>query len=278
MISNQITKEYDINNFYIGELTIISNNSNEETENLKLLETGAILLENRTISNDKEWSKKTKQAKVLTVFYYINDNYLCLHNDNIYTINEIKIFNNITKYLPKISFSNKNKLTIREILSVFNTLFQSNVPLNEIYNNQKYKLTDFYLGTLVLPTEFISLDNPKDHRYLNQPLNYILEKSTKSRKISSKSITSATENPLSLPLGRYIHTYYKCLFLKLPNNQGYYNINNFQIYTKEIKSNLSVQERPVGESYCEDLISITEMIDKSQLGNKVSIKKILSKF
>jgi len=49
------------------------------------------------------------------------------------------------------------------------------------------------------------------------------------------------------------------------------------VYNKEIKTNSSNQERPVGESYCEDLIPLTEILDKSQISNKVSIKKVLSK-
>jgi len=276
MLTNK-EKEYDINNFYIGELTLISNNSKEENTNLNLLETGAILLENKTIYDAKEWSKKPKQSKILTIFYYINDNYLCLHNNKTYQTNEIDLFNNLTSFLPQISFNIKNKLTIQEVLTIFNTLFQPSVPLNTIYNDKKYKLTDLYLGTLVLPTEFIPLDKQKKHQYLNQPLKYILDKSTKSRKTSSKSITSVTSNPLSLPLGRYIHTYYKCLFLKLPNNQGYYNINNFQIYNNDLKPNLSNQEKPIGESYYEDLIPLTEILDKQKLGNNISIKKVLSK-
>jgi len=275
MLSNE--KKYDINNFYIGELTLISNNSTEENKNLKLLESGAILLENKNIYDDKEWSKKTKKLKVLTIFYYINDNYLCLHNNKIYTTNEINISNTLSSFLPKISFKIPNELTITSVITIFNNLFQPTISLNTIYNDQKYRLADLYLGTLVLPTEYIPLDNPKNHHQLNQTQNLILSKSTKSRKTLSKSITSSTPNPLALPLGRYIHTYYKCLFLKLPNNQGYYNINNFQVYNKEIKTNSSNQERPVGESYCEDLIPLTEILDKSQISNKVSIKKVLSK-
>lgn len=61
MLSNE--KQYDINNFYIGELTLISNNSTEANKNLKLLESGAILLENKNICDDKEWSKKQKNQK-----------------------------------------------------------------------------------------------------------------------------------------------------------------------------------------------------------------------
>ena len=277
MSETEKIKVYNMNDFYIGELILTSNNSEEENENLKILEQGAILLENKTICDKKEWSKKTKKIKLLTIFYYVNDNYLCLHNNKIYTQNEINIVNNLTSFIPKISFKIPQNLTITEGLTVFNFLFRQNVSLSTIYSDRKYKLKDLYLGTLVLPTEFISSNNPKEHQFLNQPLNCILSKSIKSRKTSSKSITNTTPNPLSLPLGRYIHTYYKCLFLKLPNNQGYYNINNFQIYNQENIYDSSKTDKPIGESYCEDLMPLTEILDKSQLGNNISIKKVLSK-
>ena len=275
MLTNE-EKEYNINNFYIGELTLTSNNHKED-EFLKLFESDAILLENKTICDAEEWSKKTKQIKVLTIFYYINNNYLCLHNNKSYTKDEINISDDLSSFLPKISFKIPTTISIPKVLSTFNNLFQPKISLNEIYNDQKHKVADLYLGTLVLPTDFIPLNKQKDHKHLNQPINYILSKSTKIRKTSSKSITEETTNPLSLPLGRYIHSYYKCLFLKLPNNQGYYNINNFQIYNKEIPLNLPSQEKPIGESYCENLIPLIEISDKQQLGNKVSLKKVLSK-
>lgn len=290
MIIENLTnlEKYDINNFYIGELCLTqkidttsylrSKYPEKLIKKKNLLIKGAINLQKNNFSEDAmSFERREKYYKVLTIFYKYNNNYLCLHDGNIYGISTIDFCNNLIKLpvmLPKIGYNIPEKLTFKETLLIFENLFEPTISLEKMYNNDKYKINDLYIGNLVLYTEFLSLGQSRDKKEINLPIRYILEKNSKLIGISSNSIKEADSINKNLPIGKYKYTHFKCLFLKLPN--GLYNINDFQIYTKGISKITSQKNRPIGESYYEKLVPLAKELDKSP-GNKISIPSVLSK-
>ena len=283
MISNEVNnKMYNIDNFYVGELLFIKKISDENFANVleikkQLLANGAINLTNddSNYADLFDWNQNVKYYKVITIFYKEKDNFLCLHDGNIYkNCEETKCLNltELTKMLPKVSYDYPQKVTIDQVLMMFNKLFNKSYKLIDIYKDTKYQITDFYVGNLIILIKFTDKET-KQKQYYNIYEKYILEKN--SHLIGYLSNSNKVNDLVNLPVGRYKYNVYRCLVLKLSDN-SLYNINNFQIYKNQDRPYNLISERPVGESYYENLTPITDVL-KIPKTTRLSIPKVLTK-
>ena len=245
-------EKYSINNFYVGELLLVEKlGSNGGKEILGILKkSGAKEI---SFTNNTDLKKRERYYKVLTIFMKVNDSYLCLHDGNVYKDNVSGLWS-LSSLLPKYSYHIKDKISIRKSLG--------------LYNDDKYDVNDFYVGTLVLYNEFIPGNKGIDKRYFNMPFKYILSK-------NSSYICSSNKggNIVDGVNGLCIYNHYRSLFLSI--NGVMYSINGFMELDKYYFENESLGKDIYGESYCKQLVPISDKLDIKAA--KISIPKVLSK-
>ena len=120
-------KKYNIENFYIGELclsrefgnllvrTALSEEEKSQIE-IRLITkcNGAI-----EINNYIDWSARRNYVSLFTLFYKENEQYICLHNNNVYSTNGFDHCQNLiplSTVLPKVSSTIPNELSINFVL------------------------------------------------------------------------------------------------------------------------------------------------------------------
>lgn len=283
-------QKYPLSNFYVGELYLsyeyknlltpemYSENMNKKLEiQMKTLKNGAIDFQNTSfIRQYINWQQGKKQTGVLTIFYKENNNYICLHNGQSYTLDGEDYPKNLislTSLLPQIDFNIPCNLTVPMALSLFDQLFAKDAKKNLItrFNNSIFDTQKFYVGNLNLCTGFSDNKSKTKYQYYNLARRYILYKST-----AHLGSMFGIDAYLDDDLGTYHYDSFKCLFLKLSHNQ-LYNINNFQMYSNEIIDNLDPKSDLIGESYIEWLTPFNEVLDNNgiRVPGKITIPKAL---
>lgn len=277
MLNNE--RIYNIDNFYIGEICIvekIGNSLNNNTDTFKPYRTVLNLKSNGalgiSLKKDINWEKREKYYKVLTIFYKNGNEFICLHDGNIYSPMPNTLYN-LSSLLPKYSYNIPTKITIKTALSLFNILFNKSLSLEKIYNNDKYNIEDFFIGTLALYTGFIPKDKKNEPQDVNLAIKYILSNNSHNICLTSKSTNGNLLNDQIVVPGRHQHKYYKSLFLKVPD--GMYSVNGFITLNKSLSGNIFEKTPTIAESYYKQLIPITEKIKIPS--KKISIPKVLEK-
>lgn len=259
-------EKYSINNFYVGELLLVEKlSSNGGKEALgRLKKSGAKEI---SFTNNTDLKKRERYYKVLTIFMKVNDSYLCLHDGNVYKDNVSGLWS-LSSLLPKYSYHIKDKISIRKSLGLYNDLFHKGESLECLYNDDKYDANDFYVGTLVLYNEFIPGNKEIDKRYFNMPFKYILSK-------NSSYICSSNKggNIVDGVNGLGVYNHYRSVFLNI--NGIMYSINGFMKLDKYYFENESLGKDMIGESYCKQLVPISDKLDIK--ADSISIPKVLRK-
>ena len=177
-------------------------------------------------------------------------------------------------YLAKISYDMPSTLSYKEAKKLFEATFNSN---RIIYNDDKYNIDDFYLGTLDLCTGFYNdkLSYSDIHR-INEQIN-----------IPSELLLSKSYNGLGMFFGEkkeidgklYFRDYTVFHTIYMQKLDGLYSIHDYQIYNPnetELKECNSIARinRPLREEFdCrgieyEDEISIPKVL-KLQVKNRI---------
>lgn len=220
----EINKKYNIEEFYIGELYLYTNfanfispyyNTNQQNKIESFSKTGAINFQQDEARKYIDWENKREYTGFLTIFYKKDNKYICLHDGVSYYIDGNNFIENLiplNQLLPKINTNKISEISITNALELFDILFKQQVNL---YNKEKYPITDYYIGNLVL-RETYHQDSLQESRYIyiNLPYHIILDK-------SNLFIESYNQE-------NYTNIIYRCLFLK--QHQHLYNLNNYQYY------------------------------------------------
>ena len=189
---------YDINNFYIGQL-LINLCDNQSTNDL--LNKKFIL---KMQSNFDTVIKNGDDYYVITIFYKLNNDLICLHNFKNYKVNECNFLYSLRMFFPKIDFEIPKQIKFSEALMIFRYMFDMNLKdsFETMNTNYLYNISDYYVGNLYLK------NNVSSHE--NEIYKYILRKS------SAKNITFNDAKDYD--------SIYKCLFYQ--STFGLYNLNN----------------------------------------------------
>ena len=163
-------KKHDVDNYYVGNLNFafpIGNALLASVGGVKLTDedrlkrdlfyttivNGAINLELIHMNNVVTSNNKYRYDSVLTLFYKEDDNYYCLHNGNTYKLdnNGDTFCSDLIKLkdiVPKFGYNLPNQISNYKAKSIFNGLFK-NFKIN-MFNNDKFNINDFYIGSLDL--------------------------------------------------------------------------------------------------------------------------------
>lgn len=220
-------KNYNIDEFFVGELYLYTNFANFISESYNPLnrnyvnnfsKSGAICFQQDIISRYIDWEEKREYTGFLTIFYKQKDKYICLHDGNTYQLNGSNFIENLaplSELLPKINTELITTITIPKALQLFNTLFKTTKDENKLYNEQKEAIKDFYVGDLTLRKIYHQENNPDSkYMYINLPHHIALDK-------SNLAIQSFSDSD-------YVSVIYRCLFLR--KDLDLYNLNNYQFY------------------------------------------------
>ena len=191
----KVKRKYDIKNFYVGELYIstgiskplgLSPNKEITKENRikydiqnKTVMNGAIDINNQfclSKDNGLRW-----YDGYLTIFYKVNNSYICLHNGNTYRLTGEDFCENLFRLdtlLPKISYNIPKEISNEDSLRLFEKLFNKNYEYKteKFYTNESYKLDNFYVGSLAFCEQYTPLEfEPGERRSknINTPQQYI---------------------------------------------------------------------------------------------------------
>lgn len=220
-------KNYNIDEFFVGELYLYTNFSNFISECYDPLNrnyvdnfsnSGAICFQQDIISRYIDWEKKREYTGFLTIFYKQGDKYICLHDGKTYKLNGSNFIENLTplrELLPKINTEILSKITIPKAMQLFDTLFKVTKSANKLHNEQKEAIKDFYVGDLTLRKIYHQEKNPDSkYMYIDLPHHIVLDKSN----LAIQSFSNSD----------YISIVYRCLFLR--QDLDLYNLNNYQFY------------------------------------------------
>ena len=265
--------KYNINNFYVGELTfllkfgnVLSNEIIPETEqkrqdifNIKL--NGAIGLDDYLFSIYTNWEKRLDYRSVFTIFYKNNNKYYCLHNGKSYELGDQgeDYCSNLTRLincLPKFCCNISNEISFKEAIKIFNILFKK--PIKKIYTKETINVNDIYLGSLDLCW---GLDVNKERESRFYFVNIPEHKTLSSQKeiyggygYTNRTILNDDK------IIEYDYSGYSCLYLLYENGKCY-NLNDFQIYNlnENNKYNNKVEiKKTLLESLDENNINVKE--------------------
>lgn len=279
-------EKHDIKNFYVGELYIstgingplLSSNKEITKENRIKYDIQRKIIMNGAIDINKHFCLNTDNGfrwykGFLTIFYRQDNNYICLHNGNYYRLTGEDFCENLfrlDKLLPKISYNCPKEISTRRALIMFEQLFDKNYEYQteKFYNNQSYKLDDFYVGCLAFCYNCKSLDERRT-KNINLPQKYILSKS--DAHLSFITGCSDDENEIE-----YDHLHFDTLFLK--RKKGLYNLHNFQIYNSGILEKKHFLEHKPNESYYDWMVPFAEVLEEKKLeynSDNITIPKAL---
>lgn len=148
-------KIYNINNFYIGELYLSyefknllqSENSIQKSKTSSLCINGAINFEQGLLRKYIDWEKRKSYEGILTIFYKENDNYISLYSGKLYNSNSEDFYENLVSLpnaLPKSGFDIPSRISIKEALFLFDTLFKNSKAKNiEEFYSTDYQIPDW---------------------------------------------------------------------------------------------------------------------------------------
>ena len=260
---------FNISNFYVGRLSLISSNNNLMTRSGKSLGQDVYLNDSLLLASSGAVRDSYVTAdgnnsikKYISLFYRIDNNsYLCLHNNNIYFSHNEDFCEDlvqISQLLPKLGYSKPINLTFDEALKLFNNLFKKSSDFT--YDNSLYNANDFYLATLNYC--YANRLNMKSHynksiiHYNGGYSNNIL--SSKYSKVQDSIIWK--DNYFD-----YYYNIYQCLFLDLHHGGEMYNLDDYNVY-----SYIDVQNevKLCGNSFYHSPVSLS---DKANDYNKEAI-------
>ncbi|MBE6153500.1 MAG: hypothetical protein E7166_04680 [Firmicutes bacterium] len=267
------TQKYDIKNFYVGELYISTRiNRPLGTPDKEITKENKIKydIQNKTTMNGAisindhfHLSKNNRWYNgFLTIFYKINNNYICLHNGNTYRLNSEDFCENLFRLdslLPKISYNCPKEISNKAALRMFKQLFdiEYEYKIEKFYTGESYKLDDFYVGNLALCCKSNSKElEERRSKNINTPQKYMLNKS--DAYLSSISGTIADENNVEYD---YLHFY--TLFLK--QKKGLYNLHNFQVYNSGILDKEHFNNYKLNESYYDWMVPLREVLEENKI-------------
>lgn len=262
---------YSIDNFYVGKLNISRKQGNllvpGSTDFLGLAYQIAELTINGAIEHNNSFSENQNSLRddliykeVYTLFLKQNENYLCLHDNNIYTENGDDYCNcliSFKNYFPKIDFALPNELTIKEAKKYFDIILKKRNGV-ELYNKKiLHSINDFYVGGLDLLTEETIIESKitEEKNFINSCL--LINGWWGCCKGYNNDKTKEVS-----------HDFFKCLFIK--NADRYYNIKDFNFYV-DIDS---------ADSFCHHLIPYKEYIEDFNMVPKdnISIYKAINAY
>lgn len=284
------TQKYDVKNFYVGELyistglnvsgSLLSSNKKITKENSikydiqnKTMSNGAININDSfhlSIDNGLRWYNG-----YLTIFYRQNNNYICLHNGNLYRLNGEDFCENLfrlDKLLPKISYNCPKEISNKGALKIFGQLFNKNYEYKteKFYTCGSYKLDDFYVGSLAFCHK-CTFPELRERRIknINTPQHYILNKSDAS--LSYITGCFPDENNVE-----YDHLHFNTLFLK--QKKGLYNLHDFEIYNYGILEKEHFYNHKPNESYYDWMVPFREILEEKKIkynSDNITIPKAL---
>ena len=278
MFKNYGQRTFDIEKFYIGELyleypievyfnqkKITEEDAKREIKKNEAINSGAIQIKNNMIVRKKEYNIGKNYDLILTVFYKDKDEYLCIHNGEIYKLDGIDFCDNLVSfknYLPKYSFNISKKLTLEEVLYLFNLLFTKRTrnKLTCVYNDSdKYDIDDFFVGNINL---YCGFTRSRIKTYANLQEKYLLSRN------GARLLEKIQETKTDIVTETYDYEIYKSLLMK--TKEGMYNIYNFQIYNENINKN------KLGESYLNSIIPLKDVININESKTrKLSIPQVI---
>jgi len=279
--------EYDIRNFYVGELYIstgvnsplilLENKISKENKikydiQNKLMLNGAININNSFHIYDKTGIKF--YTGYLTIFYKQNDNYICLHNGDMYKKEGRDFCENLYRLdtiLPKLSGDYPKIISTNKAKKIFKQLFDKNYEFKteKLYTNDLYNLNNFYVGSLAFCYRTKSLDlKERRDKNIDTPQRYILYKSD----ASLSYITGCSDDNVEFD---YLH--FNTLFFK--HNDSLYNLHNFQIYNYGILEKRHFYEHAkLYKSYYDWMVPFGEVLEEKKVrydSDTITIPKAL---
>lgn len=284
-------RKYDIKNFYVGELYIstglngplLSPNieitkENRIKYNIQNTTTmnGAIDINNHFLLskyNGLRWYKG-----YLTIFYKINNNnYICLHNRNIYGLTGEDFCENLfrlDRLLPKISYNCPKEISNKDVLRMFEQLFDKNngYKTEKFYTSELYKLDKFYVGSLAFCKQSTSLEfeiGERRTKNIDTPQYYLLNKSD----AHLSCITGCSDEINNI---EYDYSHFNTLFLK--QEKGLYNLHNFQFYNSGTLERKHYYLHKPDESYYEWMLPLKEVLEDNNVkynSDDITIPKAL---
>ena len=203
----------DVKKIYVGDLFIERNRYNSDYENL--LELGF----------DKNDERRKKYLRYFTLFFKVDNNYLCLENGLIYSSNKDGLICNL---YPLQSFLQRRDEQFIEcgntddILTVYKNVFLSNrLPLT-IKSIYKYKINDVYFGNFIVNSYFMK----NGIAHYNTALNLLYNRSY------CYAQTLTRPRKASIVKGEFdcsINSYYISPCIK--TNNGFLNIHTNKFYS-----------------------------------------------
>ena len=283
-------KKYSIDNFYVGELyfSCLMNNMllsdyNKNLIKIKskchyLLLSGAVDFQKQANIQCIDSLIRKYYQGVFTLFFQTKDDtYVCLHNGIEYSFNEknteyCENLRPFKDFFPKISYSCPIALSFYESLTLFHQLFCQKHHFH--YKKIFFDIRNFYIGNLNFCHGFHrDYSNSLDYYYMNLASQYSTFNS------SSKFIRSFKINDKEIEKDRvYDYSIFKCLFLKINNNE-LYNINNFQIYNVGILENKNYNHFINGECFYDEIIPFSSEFENNNIyydRNCITISKALN--
>ena len=275
-------KKHDVDNYYVGNLNFafpIGNALLASVGGVKLTDedrlkrdlfyttivNGAINLELIHMNNVVTSNNKYRYDSVLTLFYKEDDNYYCLHNGNTYKLdnNGDTFCSDLIKLkdiVPKFGYNLPNQISNYKAKSIFNGLFK-NFKIN-MFNNDKFNLNDFYIGSLDL-CEGSTIQ--RVHKDLSIPTQIIMFKQELYTQAGYSRYEKINDEIVEAHYAKF-----KSIYLKL-DDENYYNINNFKIYNidsfKAFDDKVSINKplkKELGYTNLEDEVTITKVLKKQK--------------
>lgn len=226
----------DINKLYVGELFVTA-----EEEAKKLIQRGALDMDERRVKAVRNARTKEKYHPVFTVFMETIDGYICMHNGKKYA--SLNFDNDgyfelspMKNYLPQIANGldalHLQHLSPRKVLWLFNTLFQDwkRYPLTNLYNkNDSLPVKDLFIGDTLLHKGYHDADALSIYAFASLPEMLLLEKSGATflemkfrNRISESGFFRGTD----------VWVLYESLFAAQQNGE-FYNLHNHQTYKED---------------------------------------------
>ena len=276
-------KKYNIENFYIGELFLSHSIDNlqipesmsdiEKDEMKKIIffsTNGVIDYQKKFLTSYTDQKSRRHYYGFLTIFYKNSDtSFICLHDRERYNINDknnlLKNLIPLDNFFPKVSYCSPKSLSFKDSLLLFDSLFKKNSTF--LYDRSSYDISRFYIGNLNLCTR---KESSHENQYVYQNLPF--------------SFLTYTNNAqfiggfrLEHDFSKYDYEIFKCLFLKIKNDE-IYNINNFQIYNHGLLENRQNNNYSFGENFYDYVVPFTQELDEQKIKytrNFLSISKAL---